>query len=34
MKDTNALDGADFAFINIELDDPEDKKFINIEPNK
>lgn len=34
MKDTNALDGADFAFINIELDDPEVKKFINIEPNK
>lgn len=34
MKDTNALDGTDFAFINIELDDPEVKKFINIEPNK
>lgn len=34
MKDTNALDGADFAFINIELDDPEVKKMINIEPNK
>ncbi len=34
MKDTNGLDGADFAFINIELDDPEVKIFINIEPNK
>ncbi len=34
MKDANSLDGADYAFVNIELDDPEVKKFINIEPNK
>lgn len=31
MKDANSLDGADYAFVNIELDDPEVKKFINID---